>query len=280
MNLDPVTNANPRAIPIPVESSPPYLPHLQQPEVLAMGLQSMTIDWLDPCHNLTAWHHYKVAQFERMGDDIYRVLPESKPACSELAALIAMHTGKASDIDLDSDSVASLWRASLSVPEDLVIMLPGSEGYYIAAASLCSPSHWRLRDKIGRIDRFFERLQHSRPVQRFNWSLQEDADYFAWPRDGQAPFDADTPIFYRVERQTLRRLPETGAIAFTIRVFITPLAALLNIPGAMVALLAAVDQTAPALADYKNFPRLQLALDKYRTMAQQDISMVGESTSD
>ncbi len=282
----PDVSDDPRPSSVPVESAPPYLPHLRQPEILAMGLQPVTIDWLDACHNIAAWRDYKSAQFQRLGDDIYRVLPEAMPACSELAALIATHTGEIVDSDLNGASVDTLWRASLSVPEDLVIMLPGSEGYYIAAASLCSPSHWRLREKIGRpiarvhdpipnihnalspqIERFFDRLQHLRPVQRFNWSLQEDAHYFAWPSDEKAPFDADTPLFYRVERQTLRRLPESGAIAFTIRVFLTPLSALLEIPGAMLALLAAVDETPAALAAYKNFPRFQLALGKYRTMA-------------
>lgn len=85
---------------------------------------------------------------------------------------------------------------------NLVIMLPGSEGYYIAAASLCSPSHWRLREKIGRpIARVHDPIPNihnalSPQIERFliGYSIcdlfsaltgrcRKDAHYFAWPSD-------------------------------------------------------------------------------------------------
>lgn len=293
----PVASDSPRPVFVPVESAPKYLPHIKQPETLALGLQSVTADWLDPCSNLPAWRDYKVAQRRQLGDDVYRVLPEALPACAEFARLINSAAGAASPSDFDGsansrapvdDPSELLWQASLNVPEDLVVMLPSSSGYCIAAASLCSPSHWRLREKIGlpiarvhdpipqihqtltpQIDRFFDRLRHLKPIQRFNWSLQEDAQYFAWPSHEAAPFDADTPLFYRVERQTLRRLPQSNAVAFTIRVFLAPLESLASTPGALSALLAAIEVTPADIAGYKNFPRFARALDKYRAMANQ-----------
>lgn len=288
-------NDNPRPVFVPVDARPTYLPHIKQPETLAMGLQSVARDWLDPCVNLSAWQDYKAAQRRQLGEDVYRVLPDALPACAEFARLIHAAAdmasprnfgGNANALTSADDPNELLWQASLNVPEDLVVMLPSSAGYCISAASLCSPSHWRLREKIGlpiarvhdpipqihqtltpQIDRFFERLRHLKPIQRFNWSLQEDAQYFAWPGHEAAPFDAETPLFYRVERQTLRRLPESNAVAFTIRVFLAPLESLTSTVGALNALLEAIDSTPADLADYKNFPRFTLALDKYRTMA-------------
>ena len=103
------------------------------------------------------------------------------------------------------------------------------------------------------LTRFFRRLSPSSPVQRNNWSIQVlpptptpslspiplQLEELAWsegtlgPEDmlgvGQRP-EPPKPlperIRLRVERQTLRRLPRSGAIVFTIRVYMTPLAEL------------------------------------------------------
>ena len=147
--------------------------------------------------------------------------------------------------------------------------------------SLCSPSHWRLAEKLGRplreihdpipgihedlsprIDRFFDHLRPEHPVQRFNWTLQADPGLFH-PAPGKAPEDASSPLYYRVERQTLVRLPQTGAVVFTIRVFLHPLETLGARPGALSALGAAVAAAPPALARYKGFDTLRAALARY-----------------
>lgn len=101
------------------------------------------------------------------------------------------------------------------------------------------------------LTRFFRRLSPSSPVQRNNWIIQvlpptpvpteipSQLEELAWcesthgPEDmlgaGQRP-EPSKPLpermRLRVERQTLRRLPRSGAIVFTIRVYMTPLAEL------------------------------------------------------
>jgi len=101
--------------------------------------------------------------------------------------------------------------------------------------------------------RFFRRLSPSSPVERHNWLIQvlpptpvpasassqvpSPLEELSWaegmfgPEDmlGTAPRPAPPEprperVRVRVERQTLRRLPRTGAIVFTIRVYLTPLA--------------------------------------------------------
>ena len=98
---------------------------------------------------------------------------------------------------------------------------------------------------------------------RFNWAIQAD-DALAQLPDAEPPISAETPLFYRTERQSLLRLPTTGAIAFTIRVYLHPVEALHEHPGAMAALLAAVDATPLPLKRYKGFDRLEPALARYR----------------
>ncbi|MCP5165310.1 MAG: DUF3445 domain-containing protein, partial [Pseudomonadales bacterium] len=175
-----------------------------------------------------------------------------------------------------------LWNCSLWVADDLVIMEKLHGEYCLTAASLCSPSHWRLADKFEcpmreihdpipgfhqvltpRIDRFFEHLKPQHPVTRSNWALQDNA-LLNPPVDSHEAVDATTALYYRSERQSLVRLPRSGAIAFTIRVYLHPLASLQAIPGALPALFAAIDLMPPALARYKGVDRLAPALAVWR----------------
>ena len=154
--------------------------------------------------------------------------------------------------------------------------------YRLSAASLCCPSHWRLEEKFDRpmreihdpipdfhreltprIDRFFDHLKPEHPVQRFNWSVQE-YDNLSQRPEHEMPIGPTTELFYRTERQTLLRLPQSDAIAFTIRVYLHPLDSLRATPGALPALFSAIDATPAALARYKGFDQLAPALARYR----------------
>lgn len=181
-----------------------------------------------------------------------------------------------------------LLAASLLVQEDLVLMRRGDDGWRLAAASLCFPSSWLLSEKFGRsmddihapvpgfgpgtrpaglIARMFDNLRVDRPVDRLNWSLQTDDELHkpmtSRQRDERAAArparfgDAPTGrAFVRVERQTLRKLPVSGDVLFTIRIFVDPLSALAGHPQraelapAFAAQLRAMDD---AQLDYKGF---------------------------
>lgn len=101
------------------------------------------------------------------------------------------------------------------------------------------------------MDRFFRRMLVDKPVVRNNYTFQlappshemakdDDADGLAWSEVNQGPENLFEPggrfippknravptpemVRLRAERQTLRRLPITGAIVFTIRTYMTPL---------------------------------------------------------
>ena len=197
------------------------------------------------------------------------------------------------------DVTAPLRTASLLVQEDLILMRRGDLGWRLAAGSLCFPSSWSLSEKFGKpmheihqpvpdfgpgtrmadlIARMFDRLQPGNPVQRFNWSLQSgDALYHPLSNEGRIDRAVD-PIskfpggeiaahaFIRVERQVLRRLPMTGDIAFSVRIYTDPIAALQNLPdGANAAnrLADRLEALAPEQLQYKGMVSKKAALVEF-----------------
>jgi dimethylamine monooxygenase subunit A len=146
-----------------------------------------------------------------------------------------------------------LMTAAKLVQEDLVLMRRGETGWRLAAASLSFPSSWSLREKFGRpiheihapvpgfgagtrnaelIERMFDKFQPSNPVKRFNWSLYADGALYHPASSGERDVRPET-AFLRVERQTLRKMPVSGDILFTIRIHLDPLLALQSLPNAV-----------------------------------------------
>lgn len=160
-----------------------------------------------------------------------------------------------------------LLAAARLVQEDLVLMRRGESGWRLAAGSLSFPSSWRLTEKFGRpihevhapvpgfgadtrnnelIARMFDHLQPRIPVLRWNWSIYNDANlYHPEDSEGHRRFGAGERaenVFLRVERQTLRKLPRTGDILFTIRIYVDPLETLERQPDAVRIAAALADQ--------------------------------------
>jgi hypothetical protein len=282
-------------------SRPRYFPHLNKSGLLEMGLMSIDESaWIEPDEDLPNYLSHKLRMRSSLGDGVVRALPESLEAQREFKAMLRQHLlHDHSDVyqargaslhcevmqqDWDETDDLPLWQASLWVADDLVIMQPSPQGYRLAAASLCSPSNWLLRDKFARpihdvhgplpdyrqqlgprIARFFEHLRSRHVVQRFTWSVQAGDDLY-WQHSLEPTVSPSTPLFWRVERQTLRRLPSTGALVFTIRVYVHPLEALAGVEGALSALFWATDNYPSTHAEYKSFYRLAPALEKYRSM--------------
>ncbi|MEM7068200.1 MAG: DUF3445 domain-containing protein [Pseudomonadota bacterium] len=152
------------------------------------------------------------------------------------------------EVDLADDKTPDLVKASLMVQEDLVTMRKADDGWRIAAACVCFPSSWVLIEKVGKplhdihapvpgfakgtrnaimIERIFDNLPVDQPVERFNWSVYKDDILYhddSW-RDHFPDAEAvnQNNYFLRIERQTLRKLPVTGDILFTVRIHIDPI---------------------------------------------------------
>jgi hypothetical protein len=141
------------------------------------------------------------------------------------------------------------------VQDDLAIMLEQPDGQYrLMAGSILLPGFWRLSDKFGMtlsdihtsghvphfkekletgMLKFFQRLRCDTIYSRNNYFLQVD-DCLAWSHSIGKEDDAVVSWstaeknkaiehhWFRSERQTLRRLPKSGAVVFTIRTYFMP----------------------------------------------------------
>lgn len=223
-------------------------------------------DWIEVDSHLGRYLDEKERSLAGRRDAVFREEPETRDAQREVLDLLAAHLpSRFSDIYRRSDTCMHivpldrdialehddppLLTASRLVQEDLCLMRDGPGGYRLAAASLCFPSSWSLTEKFGRtldglhdnvpgygenlgprMNRIFASMRADLPTVRFNWSLYAD-DALHHPEAKEKPPDwfAETDglaAFVRVERQTLRRLPKTGDILFTIRIYLDPLEAL------------------------------------------------------
>lgn len=73
-----------------------------------------------------------------------------------------------------------------------------------------------------RVQRLFDGLQINRPVWRFNALYYEDPNLFQ-PRSVTQPRRKPAPNkvkYFRSERQTIIKLPQSGAIIFGIHTFV------------------------------------------------------------
>ena len=165
--------------------------------------------------------------------------------------------------------------AALLVQEDLVLMRKSAEGWKLVAASLCFPSAWNLLEKFRKpldeihapvpdfgkgtrnaslIERMFDKLDPARSVLRWNWSLYGDAMLYHPASDNNAKNrfgagdDITGHVTIRLERQTLRKLPQSGDILFTIRIYNNPLEALQRHPNGA-ALAKSIEQQVAAMTD-------------------------------
>lgn len=123
--------------------------------------------------------------------------------------------------------------------EDFALMLPGPEGHRLVAAVVCFPSRWRLDQKIGRpllrihrpveayddvlarrVQRLFDGVRVGAPLVRWNRLPYWEPVLFN-PKPEEAPRAPEGARPYlRVERQVIRRLPETGAVVFSIHTWL------------------------------------------------------------
>lgn len=175
----------------------------------------------------------------------------------------------------DAPDAAPLVAAALTSAEDLCLMEQRDGRWLLTAAVLAFPSRWRLTEKLGvdlagihdpvpgfagpvaqASEQVFDRLGADRILLRFNWSLLDDPALFqpAGP-SGAAPEVADpaTQLFLRIERQTLRRLPQSGGVLFAIHTEVADLATVAADAGRAADLAASLRSAAPATRAYKGW---------------------------
>lgn len=167
----------------------------------------------------------------------------------------------------------------------------GDGSLRLVAGQLCFPNRWSLDEKMGlsflaihepvpgfgaEIGRpsnlLLARLKSQRPVWRYNWALTVGGELDLSTRvyaavqgrmAGVTAANCGDTCFLRAERQTLARLPRTGAVLFTVHTYRTALANLASDQEWVRHFLDVLDQTSPALLAYKGVAPVEAALRKY-----------------
>lgn len=170
-------------------------------------------------------------------------LPNAESSMTEAVALICG----------PHDSEIGFVDAALTVQEDVVICSNDPDhGFLMIAGVVCFPSGWTVSEKIGMpihaihtpVPQFasvmgksttnlMQRLRTGRPVWRTNWGVRpggnldqspKHADHVACLTQSIDQANAGQQCFFRVERQTLSRMPISRDILFTIHTMQCPVA--------------------------------------------------------
>lgn len=275
-----------------------------------IGVRPLDVaDWIDVDDQLPAYLDEKARLVAAHPTETFAAEPGTEEAQAEVRDLLSAYLperfpdlyrrdGKSMLVAgqrIDLTAEPSLRTAALMVQEDLVLMRKGADGWRLAAASLSFPSSWKLADKFGKpmhavhapvpgfaagtrnagmIERMFDHLRPEMPVLRWNWSLFSDlALYHPEPSHPIGPRFGATgeKAVLRIERQTLRRLPQSGDILFTIRIYVDSLSALerhsdgASVAGAMIAQLSALTEEQAA---YKGLAADRaILIDRLKTIA-------------
>ncbi|KZM22277.1 oxidoreductase [Ascochyta rabiei] len=167
-----------------------------------------------------------------------------------------------------------------NVPEDFAVMLRDETTgcYKFRAGVICSALGWDVGTKIGlqlheihapvpdykeklqfSMDRYFAKKPTDKPIQRGSWGLEVDQPLFMPPGDShgdyrgyQMPDLELSRCHLRVDWQTLRRLPLSGAIVFNFKALFTSLKELRDEPFVPGLLLKVLNDGGRNLMQYKN----------------------------
>lgn len=201
-------------------------------------------------------------------DRVIAALPGSEAAVDELYRAVLHELSALDGFKVGADAVErpdgaevprdlpQLEQLARLVQEDLCLMQARGDGHVLTAAALLFPAHWTLAEKLGRpllgihtpvkvydcdvgrrVQRLFDALRPERPIWRFNLHGQDTNDLFTPLTEADAkPSQKFWPAYVRSERQVLKRLPETGAVVFSIKTY---LLASEQMPAGLMALLAA-----------------------------------------
>ncbi|KAF1962017.1 hypothetical protein CC80DRAFT_401576 [Byssothecium circinans] len=162
-----------------------------------------------------------------------------------------------------------------NVPEDYAIMMRDADnGYYtFRAGIICSALGWNLGTKIGLslseihkpIPDYKEKMQYftkkptDKAIQRGSWGLEVDQPLYMPPgdlhenhRDVQMADLDISRCHLRVDWQTLRRMPLSGAVVFNFKALFTPIQDFRDEPFVPALVLKVLNEGKRNLMEYKN----------------------------
>ncbi|MEE9455030.1 MAG: DUF3445 domain-containing protein [Paracoccaceae bacterium] len=235
----------------------PFKPWMAEKTRKLPGIQPLNpADWLLRDEVFSAQMAYRDQLLANRRAQVFQATPNSLAAQHELleTVITALDTGyirhkshimRPDNVQVSLDDTPIITAARL-VQEDLLILENGATEPELTAAVLCFPASWTLDEKFTqgmraihgnvieytpdmakRVHRMFDALRPEQPLWRANFLIYSDADLFQPRAAGQdKPRKQGQGGYIRVERQSLRKLPRTGAVVFGIHTYIMALSKL------------------------------------------------------
>ena len=242
---------------------------------LAMGLRPLDLaTWLERDEHLDDELAVKASLLKSEFTAVVATNPEGDEGSAELLSAVrdnlrTFHPGASREVNEAEHPIVA---ASRLVQEDLCVLVK-EDTWRLRAACVCFPSRWELAEKIGTTlddihapvphydetlgrptNAFFDRLTPERSFWRLNWTLLDSPVLFQPQSVRRAPSGDLADWYLRVERQTLRQLPSSGAIVFTIRTYVESAASVRDRDPAFVStLLHALETAPPDVQTYKGW---------------------------
>lgn len=275
-----------------------YLPLDGKPFTVGMGLRALEIaQWLEIDDSYAVDIEQKKYLFQKHPHQVFASMPQGLAGSVETLELISEHI-KQMNPELETTPVDTrlhpLHSAGLLTQEDLCVMSRLDGQWKLTAASVCFPSRWDLTEKIGaslreihapvphyeeRIgqatDTMFDKFEAERPVWRINWTILDNPELFQ-PQSIHRELDPDLSldefaqkIFFRIERQTLRVLPKSGDVLFTIRTYVDSLSSIASeYPVFRENLAQTLDAASAQTREYKGWPPIWDKLMNWSKLAK------------
>ena len=191
--------------------------------------------------------------------EVHALRPEGRPGAGEVLervlARLPLLRGFAVDgnairrpdgVTAPVDRDAPLLTLGRLVQQDICLLEKRKTEHVLTGAILCFPASWSLAEKIGRplsdihapvapydaqmarrVQRLFDALRPGRALWRANALLYDDPALFQPRRAAARRETPDASARYlRSERQTILRLPRSGAVLFAIHTYVVPRTAL------------------------------------------------------
>ncbi|MEI6097616.1 MAG: DUF3445 domain-containing protein [Alphaproteobacteria bacterium] len=242
-----------------LQSSLPFAPWMSPVTARLPGVQPVQgDDWLRVDDAYAAQMALRDALIADQRPIVVAALPEGQEAVAELydtvLTRLAQQPGyrigaveaRCPDgrmVVLDaSQPFATLGRL---VQEDLCLLQKQGDEHVLTGAVLCFPASWTLAEKLGRplmgihrpvesydpdiarrVQRMFDALRPEQPLWRMNALVYADPALHQPRRELDPRTERRGGQFLRAERQTLLRLPRTGAVLFAIHTYIVALSSL------------------------------------------------------
>ncbi len=239
--------ATPRVI---LHSNLPLIPWMHPIMGRLPGTMPVDIDnWLLKDEVFSQQMAYRDHLIERRRDVVFHCLEGAMDAATELRDTLAnelpniagyAYKGgqltRPDGITIDLSNDHPLIVASRLVQEDLCLLQQDGSAHILVGGTVCFPARWTLSQKMERsltslhhpvdaydenlarrVERMFSHIRPEQPLMRGNYLIFTDPELHQPAEEGEGrPHPSLAPRYVRVERQTLRRLPETGMLVFAI----------------------------------------------------------------